>query len=176
MTSAHGSIVLVGRFRTKILTIVRAIRLMAVGGVMDRERVASGGGVQRVLVVDDHADTTEVLAVLFGLLGFETRCAMRGREALRAAREFDPELMLVDIGLPDITGFEVVHALRADRRFDDRCIVGVSGFSRPQDLARAKEMGFDEYFIKPIDLGKVRRMVRLAAARREARHGAPAAT
>lgn len=125
--------------------------------------------VQRVLVVDDHADTTEVLAVLFGLLGIQTRCAMRGREALRAARDFDPELMLVDIGLPDINGFEVVHALRSDPRFDDRCIVGVSGWSRPQDLARAKQIGFDEYFIKPIDLATVRHIVRLAATPREAR-------
>lgn len=129
---------------------------------MEREQDADV--VRRVLVVDDHLDTSEVLALLFEILGCETKCAMYGREALRAISDFDPELVLVDIGLPDINGFEVVRRLRSDPRFSDRCIVGVSGWSRPQDLERAKEMGFDEYFIKPIDLEQVRHIIRLAAA------------
>ena len=125
----------------------------------------SVAGVRRVLVVDDHPDTAEVLSVMFACLGYETMSASRGRDALELAREFDPELIVLDIGLPDINGFEVVHALRADARSADRFIVAVTGWSRPQDIARAKQTGFDEYFVKPIDLGKIRHMLRLAASR-----------
>lgn len=136
---------------------------------MDLDQAVSGGK-RRVLVVDDHPDTTEVLAVLLGLLGFETRCAARGRDVLQCAREFDPELILLDIGLPDINGFEVVHALRADARLAARVIVAVSGWSRPQDLARAKRTGFDDYLIKPIDLGKLREVLRISGTRAQGLH------
>jgi DNA-binding response OmpR family regulator len=132
--------------------------------VMDGAQ-SSVGGVRRVLVVDDHPDTTEILSIVFTMLGCEAVSTSRGREALRLAREFDPELILLDIGLPDINGFEVVHALRAESRGTDRFIVAVTGWSRPQDIARAKQTGFDEYLVKPIELANIRHVLRLASSR-----------
>lgn len=135
---------------------------------MELERPSVQSDVHRVLVVDDHPDTTEVLTVLFRRMGYETKRALRGRDAMKSAREFDPELIVLDIGLPDISGFEVVNALRADPRVRDRYIVAVTGYSRPQDRARAREAGFDDFFVKPIDLAKIRHILRLAASRARA--------
>lgn len=116
----------------------------------------------RVLVVDDHPDTAEVLSVLFHMLGHEARCALRGRDALQLARELDPDLVLLDIGLPDITGYEVVRALRADHRRPDRFIAAVTGHCLPKDVSRAAQVGFDQHILKPVDLGKVRQVLRSA--------------
>jgi CheY-like chemotaxis protein len=116
----------------------------------------------RVLIVDDHPDTAEVLAVLFHMLGHEARCALRGRDALQLAREIDPDLILLDIGLPDITGYEVVRALRADQRRPERFIAAVTGHCLPKDVSRSTQAGFDQHISKPIDLGKVRQVLRCA--------------
>jgi CheY-like chemotaxis protein len=116
----------------------------------------------RVLVVDDHPDTAEVLTVLFSLLGHETRCALRGRDALHITRELDPDLVLLDICLPDITGFEVVRALRADTRRPDRYIAAVTGKAGPTEASRAARMGFDQHLVKPVDIGQLRQVLRCA--------------
>jgi CheY-like chemotaxis protein len=116
----------------------------------------------RVLIVDDHPDTAEVLSVLFHMLGHETRSALRGRDALQLAREIDPDLILLDIGLPDITGYEVVRALRSDSRRPDRYIAAVTGHCRPADVSRAVLAGFDDHITKPIDIEKIRLILRSA--------------
>jgi CheY-like chemotaxis protein len=119
----------------------------------------------RVLVVDDHPDTAEVLSVLFQMLGHAPRCALRGRDVLQLVRELDPHLILLDIGLPDITGYEVVRALRADPRNPEprnpgRYIAAVTGHCRPADVSRATSVGFNQHISKPVDLGKVRDVLR----------------
>jgi CheY-like chemotaxis protein len=119
-------------------------------------------GPYRVLVVDDHPDTAEVLSVLFHMLGHEPRCALRGRDALQLARDLDPDVILLDIGLPDITGYEVIRALRADPRRPSRFIAAVTGHARPSDVSRSALAGFDEHIIKPIDIGKIRQVLRCA--------------
>ena len=116
----------------------------------------------RVLVVDDHPDTAEVLSVLFQMLGHEARCALRGKDALQIAREIDPDLVLLDIGLPDINGYEVIRALRDDTRRPARFIAAVTGHCLPKDVSRAAQAGFDQHIVKPVDLGKVRQVLRCA--------------
>lgn len=116
----------------------------------------------RVLVVDDHLDTAEVLSTLFHMLGHETRSARRGREALALAREHEFDLILLDISLPDLSGYDVVRELRADPRHRDRYITAVTGHGRPSDISRAVVAGFDDHVTKPIDLGKVRQILRCA--------------
>ena len=128
------------------------------------EENETGHGVNRVLVVDDHPDTIEVLSVMFQVLGYETRGEVRGRDAHRAAREFEPDLILLDIGLPDLSGYEIVHAMRDDPRVRDRFIVAVTGWSRTKDIVHAKQAGFDAHFVKPIDLAKIRQILRLTSS------------
>ena len=126
-------------------------------------------GKDRVLVVDDHRDTLEIISVLLDVLGYETRTTTRGREAVQAARDYDPDLILVDINLPDITGYEVVEAIRAEKRHGGPFIVALTGYGRDQDIANAKRAGFDEHHLKPIDLARVKGILRSSAARRERR-------
>lgn len=113
----------------------------------------------RVLVIDDHPDTAEVLSVLFQLLGHQTRCALRGRDALRLAREIDPDLILLDLGLPDMSGYDVLRALRADPGRPKRFIAAVTGHGRPADIARSVSAGFDQHVTKPVDLAKIRQLL-----------------
>ena len=116
----------------------------------------------RVLVVDDHPDTAEVLSVLFQMLGHETHCALRGRDALWIARELDPHVILLDIGLPDITGYDVLRSLRADAGRPSRFIAAVTGHGRPSDISRAVTAGFDQHITKPVDMSKIREVLRCA--------------
>jgi CheY-like chemotaxis protein len=118
----------------------------------------------RVLVVDDHPDTTEVISILFRMLGHETRAVLRGRHALTATREFDPDLVVLDLGLPDISGYEVARALKKDGR--PRYLAATTGWGREHDRVRAREAGFDHHLTKPIDLSKVRQLLRLADSQR----------
>lgn len=127
-------------------------------------RILSAMAPYRALVVDDHPDTAEVISVLLQMLGHQPRCALRGREALRIAKELDPDLILLDISMPDLSGYEVIRALRADPRGQDRFIVAVSGHGRPSDLSRAATAGFDGYIVKPIDIGKIRHVLLCADA------------
>jgi len=119
----------------------------------------------RVLVVEDDFDTAEMLSVTFRMFGSEATAATRGIEALRIARELDPHLILLDIGLPDISGFEVVRQLRADSVTASRFIVAVSGWGHARDIALAAEAGFDAHYTKPIDLAKIRHIIQAAEAR-----------
>jgi len=115
----------------------------------------------RVLIVDDQPDTTAALTVLLTLLGYETRSAHRGRDAIWIARDYEPDLVLLDIRLPDLDGCEVARALRS--RSASRSvpfIAAMSGLCRPQDRERAYRAGIDEYLMKPIDLPRLRGLFR----------------
>lgn len=124
---------------------------------------------RRALVVDDYVLGAQALARVLEVLGHDTRCAVRGRDAIHIAREFDPDLIVVDLHLPDINGFEVVHALRADARLAGSYVVAVSGWSRPEYLQRARISGFDHFILKPFDLEAIRHFVGAAEVRARCR-------
>lgn len=119
----------------------------------------------RVLVVDDHPDSAETASMLLTLHGYECRTATTGHEALDQAAMFDPDIVLLDIGLPDITGYEVARTLRA--RAGDRplYIAAVTGWGEPADLAKAFAAGFDHHVTKPADLQNLSLIVWLADQR-----------
>jgi PAS domain S-box-containing protein len=105
----------------------------------------------RVLVVDDNRDAAETLEILLGMLGLQTRSVYDGHQALSAAREFLPDVILLDIGLPGMDGYEVAHALRADARLAHTRIVALTGWGSEQDRDRALAAGFDHHLTKPVD-------------------------
>ena len=129
--------------------------------------IADGRTVQtwcsRALVVDGDPDTAEVLSLLFSALGQDARYALRGRDALKLTRTFDPALVLIELELPDISGLELVRALRSSEREARRHIVATTSWQRPENRRRALAAGFDDFYLKPIDLATVRRIV-LAAS------------
>jgi PAS domain S-box-containing protein len=105
----------------------------------------------RVLVVDDSIDNARGISRLLKLLGHDVREAHDGEAAIVMARTHRPDVILLDIGLPDMDGYQVVKQLRAEECCRDSLIVAVSGYGQPEDLRRAKEAGFDHHLVKPVD-------------------------
>ena len=106
----------------------------------------------RVLVVDDNIDTAAGLALLLRSWGYEVAMAHDGPSALETANAFCPHAVLLDIGLPRLSGFEVAQRLRQAPEHDGRpFLVAFSGYNRESDLRRAEEVGIDVYLVKPFD-------------------------
>ena len=110
----------------------------------------------RLLIIDDNEDLAKGLSIyLSERSGHEVRCANTGEAGIALAREFKPDAVLLDIGLPDIDGYEVARRLRAEDALEDVPLIGISGFSTAADRKRAKRAGFDRYFVKPIAFDKL---------------------
>jgi two-component system, sensor histidine kinase len=104
----------------------------------------------RILVVDDSVDSAETLGELLRIWGHEVRLAHDGPTAVTAAREYRPEVVLLDIGLPGMDGFAVATALRKEGTAG-RMLVALTGYGEQQDRDRAQKAGFDHHLVKPID-------------------------
>jgi CheY-like chemotaxis protein len=111
---------------------------------------ASTAAPRRVLVVDDNADAAESLGMLLEVRGNDVRIAYDGLEALEAEGAFNPEIVLLDIGMPKMSGYEVARRIRAARG-DSVMIVAITGWGQEDDRRRAREAGFDHHFTKPVD-------------------------
>jgi CheY-like chemotaxis protein len=115
-------------------------------------RHAPGAGVAgalRVLIADDDRDGARVLNTLLQLEGYEVRAVHGGQEALDAARQFKPDVVLLDIGMPKITGYEAARRLR--QRYGERCpvLIAVTGWKKASDKILANLAGFDHHVAKP---------------------------
>jgi CheY-like chemotaxis protein len=125
----------------------------------------------RVLVVDDCPDTRASLHILLELWGFEVREAADGPSALAEASAFQPEAVLLDIGLPGLDGYQVARRLRQMFGRGQVLLVAVTGYGRESDQARARAAGFDHHLLKPVpDLDLLRDLLASRTPRR--RHGA----
>jgi CheY-like chemotaxis protein len=113
----------------------------------------------RILVVDDNLDGAESLAMLLRLAGHDVHIAFDGPNAVDIAAKVRPEVVLLDIGLPTMNGYEVVRQLRQRLRLKDTFIVALTGYGRDEDRQRAEEVGFDEYLTKPIDHDDLRELL-----------------
>jgi CheY-like chemotaxis protein len=103
-----------------------------------------------ILVVEDNADAREALRVLLELEGHAVEAAAEGQQALEVVRAKDPDIALVDIGLPGIDGYEVARRVRSH---DGRrpVLIALTGYGQPEDRRRAAEAGFDDVLVKPVD-------------------------
>lgn len=110
----------------------------------------SGNGARRVLVVDDNADAAESLAMLLEVNGDDVRVAYDGEEALETEGRFLPDVILLDIGMPKLSGYDVARRIR-DARGAKVLIVAITGWGQEDDRRRAREAGFDHHFTKPVD-------------------------
>jgi len=113
-------------------------------------QAAPGRGL-RVLVADDNVDAAETLAALLSEMGHEVCEVHDGEAAVQAAATFDPHLLLLDIGMPRMTGYEACARIRRLPGGERRTLVAVTGWGQPQDLKRSEEAGFDRHLVKPID-------------------------
>jgi PAS domain S-box-containing protein len=119
---------------------------------------APGEGGRRVLVVDDNVDAAESLADVVRMLGHDVEVAYDGPTALARARAAPPDVVLCDIGLPGMSGYDVARALRADGPRGGH-LVAVTGYALPEDVARALAAGFDAHVPKPVDPEEIRRLI-----------------
>jgi two-component system CheB/CheR fusion protein len=117
-----------------------------------RARVPVAAVRRRVLVVDDNRDSGDSLRRIFEMAGHETRLVGDGGAAVSAAAEFHPDVVLLDIGLPDMDGYKVARNLRADRRTRELFIVAVTGYGRDDDRAKSEQAGIDIHMTKPVDI------------------------
>ncbi len=111
---------------------------------------------RRMLIVDDNEDSVRSMSLLQTLRGHETRIVFTGPDAVAAAAEFTPDVVLLDIGLPGMDGFEVARRLRAMPALADTFLVAISGYDTKEDHDRAQAAGFDEYLVKPVALDVLR--------------------
>ena len=114
---------------------------------------------QRVLVVDDNYDSADSLAILLRFMGHEVRTAFDGLQAVDAALDFHPSVMLLDIGLPKLNGYEVARRIRAQPDGEKIKLVAVTGWSQDEDIRRSKEAGFDLHMVKPVGIVALRKLL-----------------
>jgi signal transduction histidine kinase/CheY-like chemotaxis protein len=103
----------------------------------------------RVLIADDNIDSMETLAMLVDDMGHETRTAQDGKEAVEMATAFRPDIALLDIGMPELSGYEVAERIRAEPWGKTVVLVALTGWGRPEDRSRSREAGFDQHLVKP---------------------------
>lgn len=114
-------------------------------------RAGEPGFRHRILVVDDNVDAAESLGTMLAYSGHDVRVAHGGAEALTAAREFSPNVMILDLGMPEMDGYAVARAVRSDPRFAATRLIALSGYGQPDDRRRTADVGFDEHLVKPVE-------------------------
>jgi CheY-like chemotaxis protein len=115
---------------------------------------------RRVLVVDDGVGAAKMLQLLVSKLGpHEVEIAHDGPSALETAERFSPDLVLLDIGLPRMDGYEVARRLRQQEGLGDAILVAVTGYGQAEDRRRSQEAGFNEHVVKPIDLDTLKKLL-----------------
>lgn len=137
------------------------------------EEPATGGSLpvapksrsRRILVVDDNEDAAEMLALVLRKRGFTVVLAFDGEEALAMAQAHHPDVVLLDIGLPGIDGYEVARRLRASPMRARPVLVAVTGYGQPADRARSRDAGFDHHLVKPVAMEKLLPLLESAEAR-----------
>ena len=105
----------------------------------------------RILVVDDNVDSAESLNILMTLEGHEAEMVHDGINAMKKAEEFRPDVILLDIGLPGMNGYEVARQIRKQSWGEKMALIALTGWGQNEDRERSKEAGFDTHLVKPIE-------------------------
>jgi CheY-like chemotaxis protein len=131
------------------------LRLPAAAAPEARSSSASAAGEpalrQRILVVDDNVDAAESLGTMLAYSGHDVRVAHGGVEALNAARDFSPNVMILDLGMPEMDGYAVARAVRSDPKIATTRLIALSGYGQAEDRRRTADVGFDEHLVKPVE-------------------------
>jgi len=114
---------------------------------------------KKVLIVDDNRDSADSLAMLLRIEGHEVHVACDGAEALAQAERLHPQVVVLDIGLPKIDGYEVARRLRRLQGLHDLRLIAVTGYGQHDDLRASSEAGFEHHLVKPIDPAHLARII-----------------
>jgi two-component system CheB/CheR fusion protein len=134
------------------------VRLPLTNQLPERQAPSSRGGSRapvnegaRIVIVEDNSDSREILHELLTEAGFECHAASTGPAALELIAKIRPVIAILDVGLPEMDGFEVARRLRSDAQNDEICLIAMTGYGRASDRAMAKSVGFDQHLVKPVD-------------------------
>ncbi len=163
LTEMHGGSVAAtssGAGQGSVFTV--RLPLVSAGGSMEDAQLTLDAGSQslssrrlRVMVVDDNRDSADSLRMLLTALGNEAQTAYDGQSALALATEWRPELIVLDIGLPSMSGYDVARRLRTAPETADAVIVALTGYGSESDRHRSAEAGFDDHLVKPVDMTRL---------------------
>jgi CheY-like chemotaxis protein/two-component sensor histidine kinase len=120
----------------------------------------------RILVVDDNQDSACSMTLLLELQGHQVHVAHAGQAALQIASQCNPEVILLDIGMPGMNGYEVAKHLRSQPAFSDTLLIAVTGYGRASDVKQTESAGFDHHLVKPIDYDKLQSLLEARSSRR----------
>jgi signal transduction histidine kinase/ActR/RegA family two-component response regulator len=123
------------------------------------EGMAPAAHARRILLVDDNVDAAQSLGLLLRMLGHDTCLVHDGAGALEAARAYRPDLVLLDIGLPGMNGYEIARRMRQQPGLRDVTLVAITGWGQEEDRRRGKEAGFDHHLTKPADLAAIDKLL-----------------
>ena len=123
-----------------------------------RHGAAAGKG-RRVLVIEDNVDAADSLREVLLFAEHQVEVAYNGPQGIAKAREFRPDVVLCDIGLPGMDGFAVARALKADKSLKGAFLVALSGYALPEDLQRAEEAGFEKHLAKPSSIEQLEKIL-----------------
>jgi CheY-like chemotaxis protein len=119
----------------------------------------------RILVADDNQDAGDTLEMLLTHLGAQVRVVRSGADALASFQGFDPDVVLLDIGMPGMDGYETARAIRASHAGHRAALVALTGWGQEQDRLRSRDAGFDHHLVKPADIVALQALLaQLAAA------------
>jgi PAS domain S-box-containing protein len=114
---------------------------------------------RRIVVVDDNTDAAESLALILRLRGHEVRSADRGQTALEIGAEFQPQVIVLDLGMPELNGYDTARRIRDEAWGKHVLLIALTGWGQPEDMQRSAETGFDHHLTKPADLERLGRLI-----------------
>jgi CheY-like chemotaxis protein len=135
------------------------LQALAVAARPREAPVDAAAGPVRVLVVDDNVDAAQMLATLLDAHGHAVSVEYDGAGGFARAQRERPEVMLLDIGLPDMDGHELARRLRASSDTSEAVLVALTGYGQREDRERARQAGFDRHLVKPADLSELLRIL-----------------
>jgi len=104
------------------------------------------------MIVDDNRDAAEMLAEILATAGFQTLALLSAQAVLDKLGEFQPEIILIDIGLPVVDGYELARRVRARKSFEAVRLIAITGYGQESDRQRALDAGFSDHLVKPVDM------------------------
>lgn len=120
----------------------------------------------KIVIVDDNIDAADTLAMALGILDYDARTAYSATEGLSAIEKFDPDVAVVDIGLPDFNGYEMARRIRQQAQTANLVLIAATGWGQDTDKQKATDAGFDAHFTKPVEFEKLHEEIRRLIARR----------
>lgn len=126
--------------------------------------LAQKGPFLKILIVDDNAETAQTLGWMIEALGYEPQIVYSGREAIEKARTFLPHVILMDLGMPGMNGYELCQTLKQSPDFRRTVFIAQTGWDPDKNEVISKEAGFDHYLLKPVNLGTLEELLTKTAA------------